>query len=94
LALDAGSFESILDRVQRRLVSQMNLGPGIALNEALCENLFMLLVSVLNDVPIFVIGKPVPHLFVGSETVYHVGACCCMFFSAALLLELHFLLCF
>ena len=36
----------------------MNLGEGIALNEALCENLFMMLVSVLNQIPIFVIGKP------------------------------------
>lgn len=31
---------------------------GIALNEALLENLFMILVSVLNKIPIFVIGKP------------------------------------
>lgn len=34
------------------------MGDGIALNEALCENLFMILISILNCVPIFVIGKP------------------------------------
>ena len=34
------------------------VGEGIALNEALCENLFMILVSLLNQIPIFVIGKP------------------------------------
>ena len=43
---------------QHAFVQQMNLGEGIALNEALCENLFMILVSLLNQIPIFVIGKP------------------------------------
>ncbi|CAK9096351.1 E3 ubiquitin-protein ligase rnf213-alpha (Mysterin-A) (Mysterin-alpha) (RING finger protein 213-A) (RING finger protein 213-alpha) (RING-type E3 ubiquitin transferase rnf213-alpha) [Durusdinium trenchii] len=38
--------------------SQMDLGEGIALNEALRENLFMLLVSVMNQIPILLIGKP------------------------------------
>lgn len=36
----------------------MNLGRGVAANEALCENLFVLLVSVLNSIPVFVVGKP------------------------------------
>lgn len=36
----------------------MDLGKGIAANEALCENLFMLLVSVLNSIPVFVVGNP------------------------------------
>lgn len=36
----------------------MELGRGIAQNEALCENLFVLLVSVLNSIPVFVVGKP------------------------------------
>lgn len=34
------------------------LGSGIALNEALCENIFMILVCILNTIPIFVVGKP------------------------------------
>lgn len=31
---------------------------GIALNEALCENLFMIFVSILNKIPIFIVGPP------------------------------------
>lgn len=58
LNLDFSSFISILEETQREFVSMMNLGDGIALNEALCENLFMILCSVLNQIPIFVIGKP------------------------------------
>jgi hypothetical protein len=58
LDLKADEFNKVLLHVQRSFVSQMNLGEGIALNEALLENLFMILVSVLNHIPIFVIGKP------------------------------------
>jgi E3 ubiquitin-protein ligase RNF213 len=58
LNLDFSSFISVLEETQREFVSMMNLGEGIALNEALCENLFMILCSVLNHIPIFVIGKP------------------------------------
>lgn len=36
----------------------MVLGKGVASNEALRENLFVLLVSVLNSIPVFVVGKP------------------------------------
>lgn len=52
------SFGALLERAQHTIVSQMHLGEGIALNEALRENLFMLLVSVMNQIPILVIGKP------------------------------------
>lgn len=58
LNLDARSFIQVLEETQREFVSVMNLGEGIALNEALCENLFMILCSILNQIPIFVIGKP------------------------------------
>ncbi|KNC55646.1 uncharacterized protein AMSG_01915 [Thecamonas trahens ATCC 50062] len=58
LKLDANAFATVLDETQRAFVSHMKLGDGIALNEALCENLFMILVSVLNSIPIFVVGKP------------------------------------
>ena len=37
----------------------MDLGEGTALNEALRENLFMLLVSIMNQIPILVIGTQV-----------------------------------
>jgi hypothetical protein len=52
------AFLKVLHETQRQFVDVMNLGEGIALNEALCENLFMVLVSILNQIPIIVIGKP------------------------------------
>ena len=52
------SFKEEVERVQNHFVSNMTVGEGIARNEALCENLFMILVSVLNKIPIFVIGVP------------------------------------
>lgn len=58
LKLETNSFISVLEDTQREFVSVMNLGDGIALNEALCENLFMIMCSILNKIPIFVIGKP------------------------------------
>jgi MoxR-like ATPase len=58
LQLTAASFLEVLDEVQKSFVSNMKFPEGIALNEALCENVFMILVSVLNQIPIFIIGKP------------------------------------
>jgi hypothetical protein len=59
LELDnANEFNSMLIKTQREFVSEMDLGEGIALNEALRENLFMLLVSIMNQIPILLIGKP------------------------------------
>merc|ERR1719284_1354273 len=59
LKLDnANELNTILIETQYEFVSQMELGEGIALNEALRENLFMLLVSVMNQIPILLIGKP------------------------------------
>lgn len=51
-------FDNQLISVQYEFVSQMQLGEGIALNEALRENLFMLLVSIMNQIPILLVGKP------------------------------------
>lgn len=58
LKIDATSFATVLYEAQKEFVINMNLGEGIALNEALLENLFMILISILNHIPIFVIGKP------------------------------------
>lgn len=55
---DAADLEAKLTETQYEFVSQMDLGEGIALNEALRENLFMLLVSIMNQIPILLIGKP------------------------------------
>ncbi|MDC0366871.1 ATP-binding protein [bacterium] len=58
LKLTCQSFANDIYRVQCSFVSHMNVGKGIAVNEALRENLFMLLVSVMNRIPIFVVGVP------------------------------------
>jgi MoxR-like ATPase len=58
MKIDQKEFVKVVDQMQTELVEHMNRPDGIALNEALKENLFMLLVSVLNQIPIFVIGKP------------------------------------
>jgi hypothetical protein len=52
------TFQDTIERTQLSFVNQMRLGPGIAKNEALKENLFMVLISILNQIPIFVVGKP------------------------------------
>jgi MoxR-like ATPase len=36
----------------------MELPPGTARNAALRENVFVMLVSILNRIPVFVVGKP------------------------------------
>ena len=58
LCLGAGDIATVIESVQKSFVAKMKFPDGIALNEALCENVFMILVSVLNQIPIFVIGKP------------------------------------
>ncbi|CAK0799979.1 unnamed protein product [Prorocentrum cordatum] len=55
---NANDLDSMLIETQLQFVSEMDLGEGIALNEALRENLFMLLVSIMNQIPILLIGKP------------------------------------
>ena len=53
LALNAVHvYQDIIERTQLSFVNQMRLGPGIAKNEALKENLFMVLISILNQIPI------------------------------------------
>ena len=59
--LELSSEEDLMQTIedtQNAFVEPMDLGEGIALNEALRENLFMLLVSIMNQIPILVIGKP------------------------------------
>eukprot|EP00750_Incisomonas_marina_P010789 INCI16307.8.p1 GENE.INCI16307.8~~INCI16307.8.p1 ORF type:complete len:4556 (+),score=887.02 INCI16307.8:48-13670(+) len=58
LRLSEKSFKDEVQAVERDFVRNMTVPAGIAMNEALCENLFMILVSVLNRIPIFVVGKP------------------------------------
>jgi E3 ubiquitin-protein ligase RNF213 len=43
---------------QMDYLNRMDLGPGIAKNDALLENIFVLLVCILVKMPIFLVGKP------------------------------------
>jgi len=54
----SGVFEAVLSSTQRAFCSKFALEPGIALNEALSENLFLSVVCVLNRIPLFLVGKP------------------------------------
>lgn len=39
-------------------MAQLDLGPNIACNEALSENVFMMVVCIELRIPLFVVGKP------------------------------------
>lgn len=56
-SLTASEFEGTLLEEQKFYTQQMNIGPNVAMNDALRENIFMILVSILNRIPIFVVGK-------------------------------------
>jgi len=56
--LREGNFDKIVDTAKRRFCSKFAIEPGIALNEALMENIYVVVVSILNLLPVFVIGKP------------------------------------
>jgi hypothetical protein len=58
LRMSARQIAQIVHSAQTTLAQHLDVGRGIAHNEALCENLFMLLVAVLNSISIFVVGKP------------------------------------
>jgi E3 ubiquitin-protein ligase RNF213 len=43
---------------KRTFCKRFDLEPGVALNEALMENLYVVVVCILNKLPVFVVGKP------------------------------------
>ena len=51
-------IEAVITDVQKNFVSHMKLPECIALNDALLENVFVIMVSILNKLPVFIIGKP------------------------------------
>ena len=53
-----GGFESILRGTQRDFCSRFAIERGVALNEALSENLFLVVVCILNRIPLFLVGRP------------------------------------
>lgn len=51
-------IDKLLTETQRTYIQQMNIPSGIAVNQALRENVFMMLTCILNQIPLFVVGKP------------------------------------
>jgi E3 ubiquitin-protein ligase RNF213 len=47
-----------IDDEQNFFLSSMEVGEGIAKNHALKENIFVLLICILNRLPVFLVGKP------------------------------------
>ena len=52
------SFSAIVRVEEEDYLDRMKLPPGTARNAALRENVFLMLVCILNRIPIFVVGKP------------------------------------
>lgn len=52
------SFEAIVRAEQEDYLERMELPDGTAKNAALRENVFVMLVCILNRIPVFVVGKP------------------------------------
>eukprot|EP00026_Physarum_polycephalum_P000016 Phypoly_transcript_00016.p1 GENE.Phypoly_transcript_00016~~Phypoly_transcript_00016.p1 ORF type:complete len:3661 (+),score=399.99 Phypoly_transcript_00016:3-10985(+) len=52
------AISRVLVDIQLDYIRLMNVPPGIAVNQALRENVFMMLTCILNQMPLFVVGKP------------------------------------
>lgn len=48
----------VLLRCQEVFLDQLQLGPNIARNKALGENVFMMVVCIDTRIPLFLVGKP------------------------------------
>ncbi|CAF5222852.1 unnamed protein product, partial [Rotaria magnacalcarata] len=48
----------ILEMEQTKLIERMELPPGTARNHALMDNIFVLLVCIVNRIPVIICGKP------------------------------------
>lgn len=56
--IQAGLIEKILFNAQKRVVSKLIVEEGIAMNAALQENLYVVILCILHRIPVFVVGKP------------------------------------
>jgi E3 ubiquitin-protein ligase RNF213 len=54
----AGFVQTVLENMQRKFVNNLMVEPSIAMNQALTENLFVTIICILNQIPIFIVGKP------------------------------------
>ena len=48
----------VISAFQRKLCKKIQIEEGISLNSALIENIFVMLICILNRIPIFLVGKP------------------------------------
>ena len=55
---EAKHFDAIVRVEQEEYLARMELPEGTAKNAALRENVFVILVCILNRIPVFVVGKP------------------------------------
>ena len=51
-------FEKVLFDIENEFCSHVEVEDGIAMNQALRENLFVVIICILTKTPIFVVGKP------------------------------------
>ncbi|CAG8562549.1 11938_t:CDS:10 [Diversispora eburnea] len=56
--LDHHKFREIIKQEQDDIVKRMNMPPNTALNEALLENVLVMIVCILTRIPAFIIGAP------------------------------------
>ena len=56
--MDKRYLEDHIQSEQKSMLNKMDLPNGTAKNLALRENIFVILVSILNKIPVFVVGKP------------------------------------
>ena len=53
-----GAFVKLIQHFQKFIGSHVLVEDGIAMNDALMENLFVVIICILTRIPIFVVGKP------------------------------------
>ena len=58
ICISEETFSAIIRMEQEEYLRRMELPRGTAKNAALRENVFVMLVSILNRIPVFVVGKP------------------------------------
>ncbi len=51
-------FEATINYFQKKYIEAMSIRAGVAQNQALKENVFMMLVCIMNKIPLIVVGKP------------------------------------
>ncbi|XP_065675221.1 E3 ubiquitin-protein ligase rnf213-alpha-like isoform X3 [Hydra vulgaris] len=54
----AQEIKNKVDSLQKKFLTEVKLDNNIAQNEALCENVFMMVICIKLRIPLFVIGKP------------------------------------